>query len=549
LRVPDRAEIAPLFEEFSADGPGCCLGIYLDGELVLETGFGLASLEHRVPITGETVFDLASTSKQFTAACILLLAEDGSLGLDDHVQKHFPEFALEQDITIRQLINHTSGLRDVYSLFGMVGWTWPELMVDDQIVEILSRQRSLNFDPGTAHSYSNSGYVLLSALIHRVSGKTLAAFAKERIFEPLGMDNSAYRDDITSVIPNRANGYSQTPDGGFKLDESPSAVTGDGALNTTVRDMARWESNFIRPFVGNESFRGAQLETAKLADGTDTGYAAGLFLAPYKGLPSVSHGGAWAGFRSDYIRFPDHGLAVAVFANLAGANPSALVRKVAELCLADEMAAEELAEVGAAASPPHEGESAPEVDGPANQAAEELAEVGAAACAGLYGDGTTFLRLSADERDGLEVGVSGTELSASRTDPGTFSTSSPKLTLSFTGGADEPAAVVVRHGEQVIWTLPRVAPAQISEEEAGALSGQYRCDEVDSSWTLRATEEGVEIDRAPREPVKVGYGPADVLIGPGFNVTIERAKDGSPAALLAGDSRAKGLRFERVRTS
>lgn len=544
MRVPALDEVSPLFEEFSPDGPGCCLGIYIDGELVLEKGFGLANLEHRVPITSDTVFDLASTSKQFTAASVLLLAEDGALDLDDDVRKHFPEFALEEEITVRQLIHHTSGLRDVYSLFGMVGWTWPELMVDDQIVEILSRQRSLNFAPGTSHSYSNSGYVLLSALVRRVSGKTLREFCREAIFEPLEMSATDYRDDITSVIPDRANGYRKSADGSFNLDESPSAVTGDGALNTTIRDLARWEANFLRPVIGTESFRRTQLETAKLPDGTDTGYAAGLFLSPHKGLPSVSHGGAWAGFRSDYIRFPQHGLAVAVFANVAGANPSALVRKVADLCLAEEIAAAERAGSPQAAAGSMGGSE--EAEAPDVPQGEELTEVDAAVAAGLYGDGVTFLTLTPEGNDALLVEAGGMELVAQRNGPGGFATTYPALSLAFTGGRDGPAGAVVRHGDQVIWTLPRVDAAQVSDAEADALSGTYRCEEVDASWSVRATADGVEIDRSPRAALTVQYGPADVLLGPGFNIRIERAEDGSPVALLASDSRAKGLRFGRA---
>lgn len=542
MRVPDLPEIEAIFEEFTGDGPGCCVGVYVDGELVLERGFGLANLEHRVPIDADTVFDLASTSKQFTAASVLLLAEDGLLGLEDDARKYFPEFVLEQAITIRQLINHTSGLREIYSLAGMVGWTWPELMEDDQVVDILARMRTLNFEPGTSHSYSNSGYVLLSALVKRVSGKTLAEVAKERLFDPLGMRATHYRDDITSVVPHRANGYGRSPKGdGYKLDESPSNITGDGAAQTTIREMAFWEANFLRPVIGNESFRRNQLETAELPDGTDTGYAAGLFVSQHKGLPCISHGGSWAGFRSDYIRFPDNGLAVAVFANLAGATPSALARQVADLCLAEEI------ESAPAAGRVSDDQSAEAAAQNAEEPVGELREVAAPACNGLFGDGTSFARLSpAPEGDALTLYAAGMELAAARSGPGTFQTSVAKLTLSFTGDAEEPSGIIVRQGDQVVWSLPRVTPVQPSEEEVTALNGEYRCDEVESTWTVSATLEGVTVDRKPREPLQFSYGPADVLLGPAFNVAVERSKDGAPVALLASDSRAKGLRFERV---
>lgn len=523
---PSEEQLREVFAGVSPDGPGCAVGVWRQGELAWGEGFGLANLEHGVPVTIDTVFDIASTSKQFTAFCVLLLAQDGELDLDSPIGTHFPEFRLDPQPTIRQLIHHTGGLRDIYAVASMVGWSWSELMTDDQVVDLLATQTNLDFEPGTSHSYSNSGYVVLSALVRRVSGKSLREFAAERIFVPLGMRSTAYRDDLATIVAGRASGYRRASEG-WELAESPSAIVGDGAVNTTIRDFTRWEGEFLTPSLLDETHRAIQLQTARLAGGdADTGYAAGLMVGTHRGIPMMGHAGAWMGYRAEYIRFPDHGLAVAVFANSAGANPSGLARRVADLYLADIVKPE------APVQPDEAPHPAPKSLEPAN-------------CAGLFGDGSTFLDVAV-AGEGLRISANGEVLEAKPAGGG-YEIEAPPLRFTFAPGESpsEPTRLVVSHSGRTVWTLQRTARHRLTEADGKALSGDYRCDEVDAVWTVSTGDGKMVIDRGHRGKVILRPGPPGVFIGDEFTVSSEQGPDGRVRALIAASGRAKGLRFSR----
>ena len=335
---PPAARIDEVFAAYAKPGsPGCALAVIERGKTVYERGYGLANLEHGVPITPRTVFDLGSTSKQFTAAAILLLAKDGKLSLDDDVRKHVPEVPdYGTPITIRHLLHHTSGLRDYIEVMVLGGFQFEDWTTDRDALAALSRQRALNFRPGEEHSYSNSGYFLLSVIAERASGKSLGDFARERIFAPLDMASTEVLNDHTRVVPGRATGYAPR-EGGFGVAMSNWEQTGDGAVQSTVLDLAKWDQNFYAPKVGGEWLIAELQQTGTLNDGQAFPYARGLAVDKYRGLRRVRHGGAWAGFRAELVRFPEERLSVATLCNLASANPSALAMRVAELYLADRL--------------------------------------------------------------------------------------------------------------------------------------------------------------------------------------------------------------------
>src|SRR5687768_3033322 len=233
--TPPPESVDKVFSAYGKDGPGCALAVVRDGGIVYSKGYGMASLEHGVPITPQTVFDIGSTSKQITAASILLLAQDGKLSLDDDVRKHIPEMPdLGTPVTLRHLLHHTSGVRDYIELLQLGEISFEDVATDDDALAALSRQKALDFRPGDEHSYSNSGYFLLSLVVKRTSGKTLREFAQERIFTPLGMSSTQILDDHTLVIPRRAASYAPRRDGGFRLAIANWEQTGDGAVQTTV---------------------------------------------------------------------------------------------------------------------------------------------------------------------------------------------------------------------------------------------------------------------------------------------------------------------------
>ena len=234
------ARVDELFQKMdSTVTPGCALAVVKDGRILYERGYGMADLDHNVPITPATVFHVASMSKQFTAASIVLLAQEGKLSLDDPVRKYIPELPdFGIPITIRQLIHHTSGLRDQWDLLGLAGWRYSlDLITDDDVLAVMSRQRDLNFPPGTRHLYSNTGYTLLAQIVKRVSGQSFREFTTSHIFQPLQMNNTRFRDDHAEVIKNIAYGY-QPAQNAFLISITNFDTVGATSLLTTVEDLA-----------------------------------------------------------------------------------------------------------------------------------------------------------------------------------------------------------------------------------------------------------------------------------------------------------------------
>src|SRR5712664_4018519 len=322
-----------------AGSPGCALGVYRDGKIVYAKGYGLANLEENVAITPQTVFDIGSTSKQFSAASILLLEKQGKLSVNDDVRKYIPELPdYGQKITILHLLNHTSGLRDYLTLMELAGINTDSVTIDEDALQMVFRQKALNFAPGSDWLYSNTGFFLLSVIVKRVSGKTLREFAAENIFVPLEMTHTQYRDDHTSLIANRALAYDEKEKkDGYTLNVSYFEQTGDGAVHTSVEDLLKWDENFYSPRVGGKEFLAEIQERGKLNDGKVLEYAKGLFLQDYRGLHTVSHGGSWGGYRAELLRFPDQHFSVACLCNVGNAGPTRRARQVADIYLGNLM--------------------------------------------------------------------------------------------------------------------------------------------------------------------------------------------------------------------
>jgi CubicO group peptidase (beta-lactamase class C family) len=316
--------------------PGCALAIYRDGEIVYSRGYGMASLEFGVAISPRTVFDIGSTSKQFAATAIALLAQDGKLSIDDDVRRFIPELPqYARPVTLRMLLNHTSGLRDYLTLFRLRGVNMDGVTGDAEALDVILRQRQTNFVPGAEWTYSNSGYFLLSQVVKRVTGETMARFLERRVFVPLGMRDTHMHDDHTRIVRNRATGYEPHPQRGFAVAMSGFEQTGDGAVNTTVEDLLKWDRNFYTPSVGGERLLNDLQTRGRLTDGTELDYALGLFVQDYRGLRNVRHGGAWAGYRAELSRFPTARTSVACLCNLGSLNPSVLADRVSDIVLAE----------------------------------------------------------------------------------------------------------------------------------------------------------------------------------------------------------------------
>src|SRR5262245_58448851 len=316
------AKVDAIFAQYDKpDSPGCALGVIKDGKLVYARGYGMANLEHGVPNGPKLVYDIGSTSKQFAAASVLLLAQQGKLSLDDDARKHIPELpAYQKPITVRHLLHHTSGLRDYLTLFSLAGVNFDDTTTEKDALDIIIRQKALNFTPGDEWLYSNSGYFLLSIIIKRASGKSFAEFAKENIFDPLGMKHTLILNDHKKIVPMRATGYSPNPHGGFQIEMSNFEQTGDGAVQTSIEDLLLWDQNFYEPKVGGKAFLEQIQTVGALNNGEKLDYATGLIIGEYKGLRRVSHGGSWAGYRAELARFPEQKFLVACLCNLSRTN-------------------------------------------------------------------------------------------------------------------------------------------------------------------------------------------------------------------------------------
>ena len=334
------AAVDEVFSDLTKSGsPGCALGVYRDGKIIYAKGYGLANIEENVAITPQSVFDIGSTSKQFTAASILLLEKQGKLSVNDDVRKYVPELPnYGEKISILQLMNHTSGLRDYLTLMQLAGIHTDSVTTDADALALITRQRALNFTPGSDWLYSNTGFFLLSTIVQRASGKTLRAFATENIFAPLEMTHTQYRDSHASLVPNRAMAYDEQQDqSGYTLNVSYFEQTGDGAVHTSVEDLLKWDENFYSPRVGGKEFLAELQEPGKLDNGKVLDYARGLRLQDYRGLHTVSHGGSWGGYRAELLRFPDQHFSVACLCNVSNAGAGRRARQVADIYLGNLM--------------------------------------------------------------------------------------------------------------------------------------------------------------------------------------------------------------------
>jgi CubicO group peptidase (beta-lactamase class C family) len=317
--------------------PGCTVGVLQDGRLAHALAFGLADVERRKPLDTHSIFDLASVSKQFTAFAILLLEKDGKLSLDDPIVRYLPELeASAKGVSLRHLLHHTGGLRDYIGIIYMGGRRDADGSTIHESIQALARQTRPNEQPGVEYEYSNTGYLLLGVVIARVSGQTFAGFLDERIFRPLGMKNTQVVDSYPDTRAARARGYAQT-ERGFEIDETAWEQVGDGGVHSDIHDLALWDENFYAGRLGGRELIAKMVEVGVLNSGERIDYAAGLRVATTRGLPTVSHGGSWVGYRSQILRFPQEHLSVIVLCNRGDADSGALATAVAAVFLGDKM--------------------------------------------------------------------------------------------------------------------------------------------------------------------------------------------------------------------
>lgn len=329
-----------LFKEWdSNESPGCALGIVRNGELIYSKGYGIADLEHDIPITASTVFYIASVSKQFITMSILLLEEQGKLDLDDEIQKYLPDFPkYEAPLTIRNFIHHTSGVRDYLTLWTLTGNDYMDHIDEHAVYRMIKRQKKLNFTPGEKYLYSNSCYFMLAMIVEKASNQSLKEFAQENIFAPLNMKNSHFHDNYLHIVKNRAFSYKPN-DEDFDNLIMRFDLVGSGGLYSSIKDLYLWDQNFYNNKLGkaDPELIKTMYKDGLLNNGESAGYAFALINGYYRGLRNVSHGGSLAGYRSQLMRFPDQNFSVIILGNLASIKAKIMAQKVAEVYLNDIM--------------------------------------------------------------------------------------------------------------------------------------------------------------------------------------------------------------------
>jgi CubicO group peptidase (beta-lactamase class C family) len=340
----ESAAVNKLFEQWNTpSSPGCAVAVMKDGQIVFEHGYGMADLDHNVPITTATVFNVGSIAKQFTGAAILMLAQDGKLSLDDPIRKYLPELPdFGVPITLRQMLAHTSGLRDYEQLLYFDGWRLdsPDLLTNDDIFYIFSRQKELNFPPGADYAYSNTNYMLLAQVVGRLGGQSFPDFAMARLFQPLGMKHTHFRSDHGEILKNLAYSYIDD-DHVVRLWPPNCDAFGAGNLMTTVEDLARWNENFFSGRVGGIRLVQQLQQPSHLSDGTLVNYAPGEFVGTTPGGFKWAQSGTAgdAGYRSDALRLPDRHLTTITLCNLGSINPTDLNVQIADLYLEGKFSA------------------------------------------------------------------------------------------------------------------------------------------------------------------------------------------------------------------
>ena len=502
--------------------PGCAVGVDRAGAPVLRRAYGMANLETGTPWTVNTISESGSVAKQFVAAALVLLAQDGVLTLEDDIAKWIPEVkGFGKTITIRHLLSHTSGLPDRYTLHEVVGRPAGEVdHPNAEVMRVVARLRELNFDPGEDYEYSNTGYVVAATLVERASGKSLQAFSEERIFRPLGMESTRWREDHRVVVPGRASAYSGTLATGFRNDHPFTRVFGSGGLLTTVSDFLKWQAALQTGAGPWGAVRDSLERPIRLNEGTGITYALGVSASQWRGVPAVTHTGSTGGYRAALYRYPRQQVAVALLCNLGTINPGVVGQRVAALALGSAL--------GAADTDP----AAVSVD------AAELARL-----AGAYHSPRT--------EQVLVLRVVGTSLIDSTAGnapliplgPGRFQYRGSRRVLTVVPSGLRVEAPNTRAIDFV--PVPRVLP-----DAAGlaAYAGPYRSTELEATLRLTVLRDTLRLDREWQEPVPLRPLFRDGFSLPGGDIVrFERDRRGRITGFVLFAGRVRHHRFTAVR--
>jgi CubicO group peptidase (beta-lactamase class C family) len=493
----------------------------------------MANLETGTPITPETIFESGSVAKQFTAAATLLLAADGKLNLDDPVRKYVPELPeYPRPVAVRHLLSHTSGLREWSNLVALNGWPrGSRAHTQADLLHFVFAQRSLNYPVGDFYSYTNSGFALLQTIVERVSGMPFAQFTAERLFKPLGMTKTSWRDDFTRLVPGRAQAYARRGDE-WRLEMPFEHVVGPGGMLTTVGDWLRWNDALDRKTLGERIVDSLE-KSATLTSGRRIPYAMGLVNTSYRGVREISHSGSTGGYSTYLARYPEHHLSVAILCNAAGANATGFARQLAEAVLPDL----------APPSRPDTVPADPAVTAKFNGVYRSLRThdalfIGVASPAGRGGRGAP----------NAAGGRGGGQVVRVLRDGGYLLGNSRALFDLTARGEPRALRLLQADGDSVAYAYAAARPWTPSERELAAFEGRYRSDEVEATYVARVEQGRLVLTTRGtlRQELTPIYPDAFAAGGMG-TVWFTRESAGRVSAMHVGSSRLWDLVFERLR--
>ena len=533
------ARVDSIFRAFDrTDSPGCALGVYQDGTIRYARGYGMASLEHGVPISPRSVLDVGSISKQFTAMSMLILEKEGKLSLDDPIRKYFPEMpAYADSVTWRQALSQTSGLRDLWTLWSQTGRTFAGDTVD--ALNVILHSAEPNYTPGERYLYTNTGWILAAQAVYRLTGKTLAQFAEEKIFGPLGMRDTRFLSDRYAIIPNLAESYGPQRNG-FRIVRSnyDGAIQGPGGIHTTVEDFGRWLNNYDAATIGGRDIIQAMTTPTKLNNGSPAtagpgmAYAIGLTVGTVRGLRVVAHGGSWGGFRGHFLRFPDQQFAVATFCNLTTSGPDSLAAKVAAIYLGDRMQSDTVAAwTSALAKEPPVATSVATLGNFAG--VWRNIERGLVRRTQVKGD----TLISAGDPPTSYVPLGGGRFRAERTE------------IRFEGGAEKgnaPERMIVRTPTDTV-TFVRANAVVLDAAKLAEYAGDYRSDEAEVTHTWRVDKGQLVVYAGYRRLGILEPTYRDGFTRGGSVIDVVRDAKGRITGYVVESGRVRHLRFTRVR--
>lgn len=510
------------FAPFTAAGsPGCAIGLARNGQPVLTRAYGLANLEYDVPNTPETIFESGSVAKQFTAAAVVLLAQDGKLSLDDDVRKYLPELHdFGKQITIRNLLTHTSGLRDWYTLAELERQpAGMHVHSPATILDIARRQRTLNFAPGAEYLYSNTGYILASIIVQRVSGIPFTTFTEQRLFRPIGLTHTQWRDDFTKVVKGRATAYTSNARTGFTLDMPFTNVIGSGGLLTTVSDWLAWNAFLDNPVAipGGASLVRTMTTPMILNSGKPITYALGVSITTRNGMREVSHSGATGGYRTWLARYPDEKASVAVLCNGgAAANPTA-AGTVAVMALLGRSVPPSVGSMASGTTP----------------SPTDLGRY-----AGLYRGVNPEVTTTMIVRDGQLLGSAGRLYTPVAQDR--YRDGPSDVVFHVANGTVTELLQIVAGDTTVLRPVAQVTPTR---HELAAYMGSYASDELDARLQVEVRDSVLVVRQTIAPPIVLRPTFADAFTSADRTFVFTRNKRGAVTAMEIWAGRARDIRF------